>query len=75
MKQPVTFKEFAKSPYTAILFMALMAVGYLQYQNQNILLSTIQDLNDKVERAEELAKERQDQLIEHLQKAQSNEKE
>ncbi|HIB83745.1 MAG TPA: hypothetical protein EYO59_03835 [Chromatiaceae bacterium] len=74
MKQPVTFKEFAKSPYTAILFMALMAVGYLQYQNQNILLSTIQDLNDKVERAEELAKERQDQLIEHLQKAQFNEK-
>lgn len=74
MKQPVTFKEFAKSPYTAILFMALMAVGYLQYQNQNILLSTIQDLNDKVERAEELAKERQDQLIEHLQKSQSNEK-
>ena len=54
--------------------MALMAVGYLQYQNQNILLSTIQDLNDKVERAEELAKERQDQLIEHLQKAQFNEK-
>ena len=74
MKQPVTFKEFAKSPYTAILFMALMAVGYLQYQNQNILLSTIQDLNDKVERAEELAKERQDQLIEHLQKSTSNEK-
>ena len=70
MKQPVTFKEFAKSPYTAILFLALMAVGYLQYQNQNILLSTIQGLEDKVVRAEELAKERQDQLIEHLQKAQ-----
>ena len=74
MKQPVTFKEFAKSPYTAILFLALMAVGYLQYQNQNILLTTIQGLEEKVVRAEELAKERQDQLIEHLQKAQSDEK-
>ncbi len=74
MKQPVTFKEFAKSPYTAILFLALLAVGYLQYQNQNILLSTIQGLEEKLVKTEELAKERQDQLIEHLQKAQSDEK-
>ena len=69
MKQPVTFKEFAKSPYTAILFLSLLALAYSQIANRQILEKQIEDLKADVERWRTEAKVNQDKLIEFLNKA------
>jgi len=66
LKQPVTFKEFAKSPYTAILFLALMGLTYSQIANRQILEGQINDLKEDVERWRAEAKLTQDKLIEFL---------
>ena len=69
MKQPLTFKEFAKSPYTAILFLSLLALAYSQIANRQILEGQINDLKADVERWREEAKIDQAKLIEFLKAA------
>ena len=34
MKLPISFKDFAKDPVKGLLFIVLMAVGYLYYDNK-----------------------------------------
>lgn len=69
LKQPVTFKEFAKSPYTAILFLSLIALTYSQIANRQILEAQINDLKADVQRWQIEAKANQVKLIEFLENA------
>lgn len=34
MKMPISFKDFAKDPVKGLLFIVLLAVGYLYYDNK-----------------------------------------
>jgi hypothetical protein len=45
----VSFKEFLKNPIVALLFMALMAVGYLYIDNRSTLTKQITTLQKQVE--------------------------
>jgi len=44
----VSFKEFVKSPIVALLFMSLMAVGYLYYDNRSTLTGQVDELQEEV---------------------------
>ena len=35
MKLPISFKDFAKDPVKGLLFIVLLAVGYLYYDNKS----------------------------------------
>tara|TARA_R110002020_G_scaffold173859_5_gene364847 strand:+ start:1610 stop:1861 length:252 start_codon:yes stop_codon:yes gene_type:complete len=65
----VPFKQFVKSPFTAILFLCIMALGYSQIANRQILEGQIKDLKDDVQRWRDEAKANQDKLIDFLQNA------
>lgn len=44
----VSFKEFAKNPIVALLFMCLMAIGYLYLDNKSTLTKQIEELQKEV---------------------------
>jgi hypothetical protein len=44
----VSFKEFAKNPIVALLFMCLMAIGYLYLDNKSTLTKQIEELQSEV---------------------------
>lgn len=44
----VSFKEFAKNPIVALLFMCLMAIGYLYLDNKSTLTNQIEELQKEV---------------------------
>ena len=44
----VTFKEFLRNPIMALLFMSLMSIGYLYYENKSTLTRQIEDLQEEV---------------------------
>lgn len=46
---PITFSEFAKNPISALLFVSLMAIGYLHIQNINALETTIGELRIEID--------------------------
>jgi hypothetical protein len=64
----VSFKEFAKNPFTAILFICLMAIGYLYFDNKSTLTSQIESLQKEVSELKKDYKELNDKFIETLQK-------
>lgn len=45
----VTFQDFVKNPFVAILFMCLMAIGYLYYDNKKVLTNQIERLETEVD--------------------------
>ena len=59
MKLPIDFKDFAKDPVKGMLFIVLVAVGYLYYDNKSSYLNQneeykaqLTDCGNKVEKLE-----------------------
>lgn len=44
----ITFKEFAKNPIVALLFISLIAIGYLYYDNKTTLTNQVDYLEKEV---------------------------
>ena len=53
----VSFKEFVKNPIVALLFMCLLAIGYLYIDNRSTLTAQVENLEEKVEKWEILNSE------------------
>lgn len=52
MKLPIDFKDFAKDPVKGMLFIVLLAVGYLYYDNKSNYLNQNEEYKSKVEKLE-----------------------
>ena len=52
VKMPVTFKEFSKEPVKALMFICLVAVGYLYIDGKMSNTSQIKSQNKKIEMLE-----------------------
>jgi cell division protein FtsB len=57
----MTFKEFASNPITALLFLSLMAISTLYYQNQKNLNNQIDDLKIEVKELKKENKKREEE--------------
>jgi hypothetical protein len=68
MALPVSFKEFVSNPIVALLFMCLMAIGYLYFDNKSTLTDQIEDLQEEVTILKKEYKELNDKFIETIQK-------
>jgi len=66
---PITFKDFLKNPIVALLFMCLMAIGYLYYDNKSTLTKQIVELQEEVKMLKKDYKELNDKFIETIKKA------
>lgn len=64
----VSFKEFVKNPIVALLFICLMAIGYLYVDNRTTLTNQISHLQGDIEQLEADYKELNNKFIETLQK-------
>tara|TARA_R110002126_G_scaffold240559_1_gene384177 strand:+ start:435 stop:659 length:225 start_codon:yes stop_codon:yes gene_type:complete len=64
----VSFKEFVKNPIVALLFICLMAIGYLYVDNRATLTNQISRLEKDIEQLEVDYKELNNKFIETLQK-------
>ena len=62
----ISFKEFVKNPIVALLFMCLMAIGYLYIDNKNTLTDQIVDLREEVDMLKSENKELNQKIIEIL---------
>ncbi len=62
----VSFKEFVKNPFVAILFMCLMAIGYLYIDNKTTLTNQIDGLQKEVDGLKKDYKDLNDKFIETL---------
>lgn len=60
----MSFKEFAKNPIVALLFLCVLAVGYLHVQNISTLEETILVLRRDVDELKKENKELRDKIIE-----------
>ena len=69
----VSFKEFAKNPIVALLFMALMAIGYLYYDNKTTLTNQIEDLREEIITLKKDYKELNDNFIETIKEINDDE--
>jgi hypothetical protein len=62
----ISFKEFASNPIVALLFMSLMAVGYLYYDNKSTLTAQVDDLRVEVKELKRDYKRLNDKFIDSL---------
>jgi hypothetical protein len=62
----ISFKEFLTSPITALLFMCVMALGYLYIAQTNTLESQINELQKEVRLLKEDNKQLNNKIIEIL---------
>lgn len=60
---PVSFKEFAKDPVKAILFLAVVAIMYLYIDNKLVYMNQIEKQEIRIEKLEAQVTELQDKLI------------
>lgn len=63
----VSFKEFVKNPIVALLFMCLMAIGYLYIDNKSTLTTQIETLQEEVTTLKKDYKELNDKFIKTIQ--------
>lgn len=69
----VSFKEFVKNPIVALLFMSLIAVGYLYYDNKSALTNQVEMLQEEVKTLKEDYKTLNDKFIETLENINNHE--
>ena len=62
----ISFKEFLTSPITALLFMCVLALGYLYVAQTNTLEEQVEDLQKEVQLLKEDNKELNAKIIEIL---------
>lgn len=63
----LSFKEFLTNPIVALLFMCLMAIGYLYIDNRSTLTKQIETLQVEVTKLEKDYKELNEKFIKTLQ--------
>jgi len=63
----VSFKEFVKNPIVALLFMCLMAIGYLYIDNKSTLTNQIVELQEEVKTLKNEYKELNEKFINTVQ--------
>jgi|TARA_Y100000389_G_C17274990_1_gene419956 hypothetical protein len=63
----IPFKDFLKNPITAMLFMCLIAIGYLYIDNKSTLTNQIEELQEEVIILKKEYKELNDKFILTLQ--------
>lgn len=63
----LSFKEFLTNPIVALLFMCLMAIGYLYIDNRTTLTKQIETLQSEVTKLEKDYKELNEKFIKTLQ--------
>jgi hypothetical protein len=64
MSFPIKFKEFAKDPVKAILFLCLIAIMYLYIDNKMVYVKQIEKLEIRTEKLENQIIELQNKLLE-----------
>ena len=52
VKMPITFKEFAKNPIAGLMFLCIIAVGYLYVDQKVIYENRIETQEKKIEQLE-----------------------
>lgn len=62
----ISFKEFVKNPIVALLFMCLMAIGYLYVAQTNTLEKQVVNLQEEVKLLKEDNKKLNEKIIEIL---------
>jgi len=60
---PVSFKEFAKDPIKAILFLAVIAIMYLYIDNKLVYKNQIEKQEARIEKLEGQVEALQDKLM------------
>ncbi len=51
--EPISYKDFLKNPIVGLLFMCLLAIGYLYIDNRSTLTQQIKDLKAEVKTLKE----------------------
>lgn len=59
----VSFTEFLKNPVVGMLFICLLAIGYLYYDNKSVLTKRIEELQTEVETLKKDYKELNEKFI------------
>jgi len=67
VKPPISFKEFAKEPVKGLMFICIIAVGYLYVDIKMTNTATQKQLNAKIE----VLENKVDQLTDQLRKSDS----
>jgi len=67
VKSPISFKEFAKEPVKGLMFICIIAVGYLYVDIKMTNTATQKQLNTKIE----VLENKVDQLTNQLRKSDS----
>lgn len=68
MPTPVSYKEFVKNPIVGLLFICLMAIGYLYVDNRNTLTKQVEDLKLEVKQLQAQNAKLNEKIIEILKK-------
>lgn len=63
-----TYTDFAKNPIVGLLFMCLLAIGYLYIDNRNTLTKQVEDLKIEVKLLREENDKLNEKMIEILKK-------
>lgn len=71
----ISFTDFLKNPIVGLLFMCLLAIGYLYVDNKSTLTNQIEELQKEVIILKKDYKELNDKFIEMIQKANENKNE
>jgi hypothetical protein len=64
----VSFKEFVKNPIAAFMFICLVAIGYLYFDNKATLTDQIKRLEGDVEQLKKDNKELNNKIIDFYEK-------
>lgn len=68
VKAPISFKEFAKEPVKGLMFICIIAVGYLYVDIKMTNSATQKDQNEKIEKLES----KLDEITNNLRKSDSS---
>jgi fumarate reductase subunit C len=64
----ISFKDFVKNPIVALLFICLIAIGYLYLDNKTTLTNQVVNLQEEVKTLKHDYKELNDKFIQTLEK-------
>jgi uncharacterized membrane protein (DUF106 family) len=64
----MSFKDFAKNPIVALLFVAVIAIGYLYIDNRTTLTNQVKSLQEEVKTLKNDYKDLNNKFIETLSK-------
>ena len=53
LMEPISYKDFVKNPIVGLLFISLLAIGYLYIDNRTNLTQQIKDLKSEVKNLKE----------------------